>query len=425
MASVGHGSQALHKAAIDHICGIVGADDMYMERKLQKLALIPTSDFVWRILKQFSGTGQSRQAYRFFNWAKHQPSYDPTTTEFELMLKILGLACDWDAMWRIMDEMRRRRLKLSPETFSTIIESYGKARHVNRAVEVFNRMKKDFNCEQTTAVYNALLRALCEARNFEGGYALIRRMIRKGSNPDRETYTILVNAWCREGKVAEAQEFLDEMSRLGHNPTVRGREILINGLLATGNLERARELLRQMTVEGFVPNLETFNSLLEASAGEMDVCSELFRVSAKLGFVPDSNTYRIMIRGSCRGGRVDEGLKILHDSMEEGHKPFPGLYAPIVKALCKRGQFAEAHSLFNDMKKKGHSPNRPVYTMLIRLYCRAGRYVEAAGFLVEMSEMNLVPRPQNFDMVTKGLKKLGKHYLADKIDQLELSIYGI
>jgi len=160
-------------------------------------------------------------------------------------------------------------------------------------------------------------------------------------------------------------------------------------------------------------------------AGEIDICVNLMAKASKLGLYPDSNTYRIMIRGTSRCGKMDEAFRLLHNSMEDGHKPFPSLYAPLLKALCKRGQFGEAYSLFNDMKDKGHSPNRPVYTMLIRLSCRGGRFLEAATFLAEMTELNLVPRVQNFDMVIGGLKNVGKYSLAEKIERLQLSAYGM
>ncbi|GLJ26801.1 hypothetical protein SUGI_0522850 [Cryptomeria japonica] len=418
-------SASAYRAAIYHICTIVRSDSVYMERSLQNLNLKLTSELVWRVLKDCAAHG--KEAYRFFNWARHQTSYDPTTIEFEEMIQILGRTENWDPMWKTLNEMRRGGYALTDKTFALMIESYGKARLVNRAVEVFNRMKSTFNRPQTTPVYNALLRALCEARNHQGGYALIRRMIRKGSKPDTETYSILVNSWCREGKLQEAQEFLEEMSIMGHNPTAASRDLLVNGLLTAGNLDMAKEFVRKMTDDGFVPNLQTFNTFLESlsNAGEIDLCVHLMSVSAKLGLCPDSNTYRIMIRGTSRAGNIAEAFRILHSSMEDGHKPFPGLYAPIIKALCKKGQFAEAYSLFSDMKKKGHPPNKPIYIMLIRLHCRAGRYLEAANFLVEMTELNFVPRPQNFDMVTKGLKTIGKYDLAEKIDLLELSVYGM
>lgn len=77
----------------------------------------------------------------------------------------------------------------------------------------------------------------CEVKNFQGAYALVRRMIRKGVKPDKETYSLFVNAWCKAGKRREAQQFLVEMSRRGFNSPVRGRDLLIEGLLNAGYIE--------------------------------------------------------------------------------------------------------------------------------------------------------------------------------------------
>lgn len=86
------------------------------------------------------------------------------------------------------------------------------------------------------------------------------------------------------------------------------------------------------------------------------------------------------------------------------------------------GQFDDAFSFFSEMKLKGHPPNRPVYTMLITMCGRGGRYVEAANYLAEMTEFGFTPISRCFDMVTDGLRSCGKHDLAEKMMQLEVSL---
>jgi pentatricopeptide repeat protein len=115
----------------------------------------------------------------------------------------------------------------------------------------------------------------------------------------------------------------------------------------------------------------------------------------------------------------------LNNFSEEGSRPFPSLYAPVMKALFKRGQFDDAFCFFADMKAKGHPPNRPLYTMLITMCGRGGRFVDAANYLFEMTEIGFVPISRCFDMVTDGLKNAGKHDLAKRVQQLEISIRGV
>lgn len=413
-------------ATIHHISNIVRRD-IYLERTLNKMRISPivNSELVYRVLRSCCNSGI--ESFRFFNWARLQhPQYDPTTLEFEELLKTLARTRHWETMWKVAHQMKVQNLPISPSVVSFIIEHYGKHGLIDQAVELFNKLK-NFNCPQTTHVYNSLLFALCEVKNFQGAYALIRRMVRKGLVPDKRTYSVLVNGWCSAGKMKEAQDFLEEMGRKGFNPPVRGRDLLIDGLLNAGYLESAKGLVRKMTKEGFVPDVGTFNSLAEAvcKSGEIDFCIGLYNDVCRLGLCPNTETYKIMIIAASKVGKVDEAFKILHRSIEDGNKPFPSLYAPILKALCRRGQFDDAFSFFSDMKVKGHPPNRPVYTMLVKMCGRGGRFVEAANYLVEMTELNLSPMTRSFDMVTDGLKNRGKHDLAKKIEQLEISLRGI
>ena len=128
-------------------------------------------------------------------------------------------------------------MSFSTEVIEFVIREYGRNGLVEEAVRVFNSCGKVFKCEQTVGVYNSLLFALCEVKNFQGAYALVRRMIRKGVKPDKETYSLFVNTWCKAGKRREAQQFLVEMSRRGFNSPVRGRDLLIEGLLNAGYIE--------------------------------------------------------------------------------------------------------------------------------------------------------------------------------------------
>ncbi|KAJ9567247.1 hypothetical protein OSB04_003213, partial [Centaurea solstitialis] len=438
--------------------------------------------------------------------------YEPTTVEFEELLKILARTRHRETMWKVAHQMKTQKLPISASVVSFIIEHYGNNGLIDQAVELFNRCKS-FNCSQTTEIYNSLLFALCEVKNFWGAYALVRRMVRKGVVPDKKTYSVLVNGWCSAVKMKEAQSFLEEMSRKGFNPPVRGRDLLINGLLNAGYLESAKGLVRKMTKEGFVPDVSTFNSLAEAicQSGEIDFCIGLYHDVCRLGLSPDIETHKIMIAATSKIGMTDEAFSILYRSIEDGNKPFPSLYAPILRARssCGNGMELEGfgfqiHSIpvfelhlhlhrsppsyiltqfqisiiFSDLdlrvgsstaihlqlrpqievlnneqigeirtrlgrrrdgfsglgvrvpenqrdmglEVKGHPPNRPVYTMLLKMCARGGRYVEAANYLMEMTEFKLSPMSRHFDMVTDGLKNCGKHDLAKRIEQLEISL---
>ncbi|XVF57033.1 hypothetical protein PTKIN_Ptkin06aG0170400 [Pterospermum kingtungense] len=408
-------------AAIHHISNIVRRE-VHPERTLNRMNLSVNSELVFRVLRSCSNS--PNESIRFFSWARSH--YIPTSVEYEELVKILILHRKYESMWKTIQQMQKQKLSLSCDTLSFIIEEYGKKGLIDQAVEVFNK-STSLGCKQTVSVYNSLLFALCEGKMFHGAYALIRRMIRKGEVPDKRTYAVLVNGWCSAGKMREAQDFLEEMSKKGFNPPVRGRDLLIEGLLNAGYLEEAKKMVRRMTKEGVVPDVGTLNSLVETicKTEEVDFCLDMYHSVCKLGLCPDINTYKILIPAASKVGRIDEAFRLLNNSIEQGYRPFPSLYAPIIKGLCRKGQFDDAFSFFSEMKIKGHSPNRPVYTMLITMCGRGGRFMEAANYLVEMTELGLAPISRCFDMVTDGLKNCGKHDLAKRIEQLEVSLRGV
>ncbi|KAJ1695167.1 hypothetical protein LUZ63_011865 [Rhynchospora breviuscula] len=414
-------------AAVHHIASIV-QKDFYLERTLNRLRLPSlSSDLALRVLRS-AAPSNPLHALRFFKWlqSSHNPHFAPSAEHFSVLLLALAKNRLWPHLWSLASDMRVRSLPLDPSTFSSIIESYGGANLVDRAVEIFNRLPH-FGCPQTTEVYNALLSALCIARNFNGAYALVRRMVRKSVSPDRCTFSILVNAWCKAGKLREAQDFLDEMAEKGFKPPCRGRDILLDGLISAGHLESAKSIVLRMTKEGIVPDVEAFNSLLEALCrnGDAEHGAALLNDASDRGMSPDISTYKTLITALAKQGHIDSAFRLFYNAIEDGHRPFPSLYSAIIKALCKAGRFADASGFFSDMKEKGHPPNRPVYSMLVKMFVRGGRFVEASNYLLEMTEVGLVPRAQSFESVVDGLRHIGKHDLAKRLEQLEVSLRGV
>ena len=77
-------------ATIHHISNIVRRD-IYLERTLNKMCIsrIVNSELVYRVLHSCSNSGI--KSFCFFNWVQTQhPQYEPTTVEFEELLKILA-----------------------------------------------------------------------------------------------------------------------------------------------------------------------------------------------------------------------------------------------------------------------------------------------------------------------------------------------
>lgn len=159
--------------------------------------------------------------------------------------------------------------------------------------------------------------------------------------------------------------------------------------------------------------------------GDAEFGATLLHDASDRGMSPDISTYKILIPALAKQGHIESAFRLFYSSIEGGHQPLPSLYAAIIKALCKAGRFADAFGFFSDMKEKGRPQSRPVYTMLVKMCVRGGMYVEASNYLLEMTRLGLVPRGKSFDSVVHGLRHIGKHDLAKKMEQLEVSVRGV
>ncbi|CAD6245938.1 unnamed protein product [Miscanthus lutarioriparius] len=388
--------------AVVHNLSTIVRRDFYLERTLNRLRL-PSPfppDLALRVIRA-AAPAAPLHATRFLAWLRAKPSFTASAEHFDALLLPLARARLFPHLWSLASDMRGLGLPLSPTTFSAVISSYGHSRLPDQAVEVFNRLPR-FGCPQTT----------------EDGA--------QGRGPDRATFSTLVDSWCAAGKLKEAQAFLDDMASRGFRPPVRGRDLLVDGLVRAGHLEEAKAFALRMTKEGILPDVATFNSLAEAlcNAGDVDFAVALLADASSRGLCPDISTYKVMLPAVAKVGKIEEAFRLFYAAVEDGHRPFPSLYAAIIKALCKAGRFADAFAFFGDMKMKGHPPNRPVYVMLVKMCVRGGRFVEAANYLVEMSEAGFTPRAPTFNVVVDGLRHCGKHDLARRLEQLEVSLKG-
>ncbi|CAN6864170.1 hypothetical protein Bca4012_045853 [Brassica carinata] len=109
----------------------------------------------------------------------------------------------------------------------------------------------------------------------------------------------------------------------------------------------------------------------------------------KGGFVPDIQTFNTLVGAITKSGEVGFCIEMYYTTCKiDGHKPFPSFYAPKIKGgVCRNGKFDEAFSFISDMKVKAHPLNMPVYTTLITMCCCGGRFMDAASYSVEMTEM--------------------------------------
>ncbi|TKY63023.1 Pentatricopeptide repeat-containing protein [Spatholobus suberectus] len=298
-----------------------------------------------------------RKAHEFFRWVEARFAFahgEPTCRE---MACVLARASQIRPLWDFL----KRCGHVTTATVTCLVKLLGEEGLADEALLTFYRMKQ-FRCEPDTHAYNALIHALCRVGNFARARSLLQQMELPGFRcpPDAFTYTILISSYCRRGVLT------------GCRKATRRR------------VYEAGRLLRLMLFRGLVPDVVTYNALIDGccKTWRVERALELFDDMKKRGVVPNRVTYGSFIRYYSAVNEIDKGVEMLRDMQRLGHGvPGSSSYTPVIHALCE-----------------------------------AGRVVEAWGFLVELVDGGSVPREYTYKLVCDALSAAGEGGLLDDDD---------
>ncbi|XP_057973791.1 pentatricopeptide repeat-containing protein At1g77405 [Malania oleifera] len=274
------------------------------------------------------------------------------------MACVLARANRLTALWKFLKEMARRGSGglVTTATITCLIKVLGEEGLVNEALAAFYRMKQ-FHCKPDVYAYNTIIYALCRVGNFKRARFLLEQMELPGYRcpPDTFTYTILISSYCKYS-------------------------------LQTG----CRKAIRRRLWEA----------------------NHLFRIMLFKGFVPDVVTYNCLIDGCCKTYRIGRALELFDDMNKRGCLPNRVTYNSFIRYYSAVNEIEKAVEMLRRMEKMKHEmPTCSSYTPIIHALCEVGRVVEARDLLVELVDGGSIPREYTYKLVCSVLKSAEKENL--------------
>ncbi|XP_027071461.1 pentatricopeptide repeat-containing protein At1g79540 [Coffea arabica] len=236
-----------------------------------------------------------------------------------------------------------------------------------------------------TQCYNTLIKGFCDIGLLDQARSLQLEISRNDLFPDTCTYTVLICALCENGMVREAQNIFDEMEKIGCFPSVVTFNSLIHGLCMSGLLEKAHLMFYRMEI-GKNPSLflrlsqgadrvldsASLQTMVEklCDSGSILKAYKLLMQLADSGVVPNVITYNILINGLCKGGNLNGAFKLFEELQLMGHSPDKITYGTLIDGLQMAGREEDAFKLFEQMSNNGCTPGPEVYKSLMTWACR-------------------------------------------------------
>ncbi|KAG6419787.1 hypothetical protein SASPL_116299 [Salvia splendens] len=298
----------------------------------------------------------------FYYWVETYFGFQHDERTCREMALVLAKGNRMNLLWDFLKNMSGRYKSfnlVTTVTMTCLIKALGEEGLVNEAMSAFYRMKQ-FHCKPDVCAYNNAIYALCRVGFFKKARFLLGQMELPGFRcpPDVFTYTILISSYCRYA-------------------------------METGS----RKAIRRRVWEA----------------------NHLFRLMIFKGFVPDVVTYNCLINGCCKTNRIGRALELFEDMEGRGCVPNRITYNSFIRYYSAVNEVDRGIEMLRRMQGRGHGGrSSSSYTPIIHTLCEVGRLGEAVEFLVELVEGGSVPREYTYRLVCDALDSAGKMNLLDE-----------
>lgn len=423
------------------------------EMRLENPQLISQQVFVI-LMRRFASARMVQKAIEVLD---EMPKYgcEPDEYVFACLLDALCKNGSIKEAASLFEDMRYR-FPPTVKHFTSLLYGWCREGKLMEAKHVLVQMK-DAGIEPDVVVYNNLLSGYAQVGKMGDAYDLLKEMRRKGCEANATSYTILIQSLCKHEKLEEAMRIFVEMQRNGCHVDAITYTTLISGFCKWGKIKRGYELLDQMIQEGHSPNQLTYLHIMVAheKKEELEECMELVNEMQKIGCTPELNIYNTVIRLACKLGEVKEGVRLWNEMEASGLSPGIDTFVIMINGFLEQGCLVEACEYFKDMvgrglfaapqygtlkelmnsllraeklemakdtwncitASKGCELNVSAWTIWIHALFSKGHVKEACTFCIDMMDMDLMPQPDTFAKLMRGLRKLYNRAFAAEITE--------
>ncbi|XP_057521019.1 pentatricopeptide repeat-containing protein At5g11310, mitochondrial [Amaranthus tricolor] len=424
-----------------------------LDNALHEARIGPIEPLLLAIFKKFDSS--PKLVFSLFRWAEKQPGYNPSNSNFNLMIYVLTKSGEfkWALMVLLHEIKTGNGSKLvSTESLGVLIRHYARLGDVLSAIRIFefgNTLEIDLfelllnglcryghlmvACEcidkkmdlqpdwvPSINVYNMLLKEWFRVQNLKQVERVWLRMRCEKVIPGIVTFGILVEGYCKAGFVDRALELFGEMRKYGVVPDRMVYGPVVDGLLGAGRLNEALGVLERFLVLEVGPTFSTFNTLIRGfcKAGDLNGGGKILRMMISRGIMPTAMTYNWFFRYYSKHGKVEEGVNLYRKMIQSGYEPDSLTFHLMLKMLCEEERLDLAMQIRNDMRSKAHVLDSDISTMLIDLLCKMHRLEAAVVEFEDLIQRGCVPNYVSYQTLHHQLKKKGLHEMAVKIFDL-------
>lgn len=283
----------------------------------------------------------------------------PSAVTYGTVVKAYGRARDIDAVIKVWNDMRQRRLGVNPVTCGCVLDACVKCGHLDKAMAIFQEMRLQ-GLHKNTVLYATLIKGLAKARDLVGAVHLYQEMRTEHVPCNLVTFNSLMDVCVRVGDLQMAAVFLQDMMQLAIEPDLITFSTLIKGYSHIGEVNKALALAEELKSRGLKCDEIMYNSLIDgcSKAHELDKGLQVFHDMLNSNVPPSNITFSILVKLYFEDGRANEAFRLV-DEMQNVYRCPPSrvVYSVLLRCCAQFGgaSLPRGATLLNDLANKRHS----------------------------------------------------------------------
>ncbi|GLT78651.1 hypothetical protein SLA2020_501800 [Shorea laevis] len=384
--------------------------------RMNKQGMEPDEVTIGIVVQLYKKAGEFQKAGEFFKkWSRNG-----------------SLKCEGSTTISMLKSDSQGIFPVSPYTYNTLIDTYGKAGQLKEASETFAMMLRE-GITPTTVTFNTMIHICGNHGLLEEVSLLMKKMEELQCPPDTRTYNILISLHARHGDIHMATTYFTKMKQICLEPDNVSYRTLLYAYSIRHMIVEAEGLIQEMDERGLEVDEYTHSALtrMYIEAGLVEK-SWLWFWRFHLTGNMSSECYSANINAYGERGHVLEAEKVFICCQEE-NKITVHEFNVMIKAYGIGKNYDKACQLFDGMESHGVVPDKCSYYCLIQILASADLPHLAKNYLRKMQEAGLVSDCVLYCALISSYIKLGQLEMAEELYRVmiennvepDVVIYGV
>ncbi|CAO2183294.1 unnamed protein product [Urochloa humidicola] len=362
---------------------------MEMEERIQKLA------------SQLNATDVNTPEWKFSKMI-HDAKIKFSDHSLLRIVQTLGRYGNWKRVLQVVEWLQsRERFKSykSRYIYTTVLDVLGKAKRPIEALNVFYTMQNQLSSYPDMAAYHCIAVTLGQAGLLKELFDVIdcmrsppRKKFKLGPlqnwdpllEPDLIVYNAVLNACVQQKQWEGAFWVLQQLKEKNLRPTNTTYGLVMEVMLACGKYNLVYEFFNKVE-KSLIPGALNYKVLVNAlwREGKIDEAVMAVKDMESRGIVGSASLYYDLARCLCSGGRCKEALLQVEKICKVANKPLVVTYTGLIQTCIDNGSMENAKYIFREMCNYC-SPNTVTCNIMLKSFVEHGMLEDAKDLLQDV-----------------------------------------